>query len=353
MRLVGKSALLVSPGCRQSPLYDPQPGEIGFRGNALNGRNREKMTRDTPDPQDLPGNGFQDHIGRRQTACDHITPAMVDRFLATIPGMTGTTPGKAPHHGEPDRNHLPPGFHWCLAPPAEPSHRLGEDGHPRLGTFLPALPYTRRMWAGGSISFHGSLAEGDTIARETTIEAITRKSGSRSEMIFVTLAHEISVSGRKVVSERQDLVYLPPLAPDHAPGRSGKPASIPTRENTATEAPLAVFVTDPVLLFRYSAITFNGHRIHYDADHARNIEGHAGIVVHGPLLATLLANEAARLLRGKGQPLAHFDFRARAPLFCGETVALFAVPSGADNNALELAARCHEDGRLIMSASAG
>lgn len=267
-----------------------------------------------------PADGFAEWIGREETATDIVTPSLVERFMAVVPGRASASP-------------LPLCLHWCLAPIAEPADRLGRDGHPRLGTHLPPIPLPRRMWAGGTIEFHDDLRVGDEVNRISTIRSIEPKTGRTGRLAFVTLHHAYRTSRGIAVSEIQDVVYREPSG---AAGSGEAAAAIST--------PRTRFETDPVLLFRYSAITFNGHRIHYDQPYATGTEGYPGLVVHGPLIATLLAN----LARDEIGTTKQFRFRGRAPLICGEALELFCAPAG---GGIKLEARSG-DGRLVMTAEA-
>lgn len=271
-----------------------------------------------------PEDGFESWIGRQEIDSEQITRSLVERFLSVVPARDAAA------------ERLPLCLHWCLAPIAEPAGQLGPDGHPKLGTHLPPVPLPRRMWAGGQLEFHDDLRIGDDAQRLSTIRSIERKSGRSGTLVFVTVQHEIRTIRGLAVNEMQDLVYRePPGAPQQKP--AGNPANAPS-----AGAKLRI-ATDPVLLFRYSALTFNGHRIHYDAPYAMQVEGYPGLVVHGPLMATLLANLARQEL-GR---LTQFSFRGRAPLFCGETLELFATAKG---KGLELEARSGDDGRVVMTA---
>lgn len=293
---------------------------------------------------------WKDWIGRRTSFHDTITQAMAERFLAAVPGLNNTP---VPADGEA----VPPCFHWCLSPVSEPAENLGRDGHPRLGIHVPPVPLERRMWAGGELSFLDNLRIGDHVTRETVIRSVEHKQGRSGELVFVTLEHEFSTRRGVAARERQDLVYR------GSPG-SGQPQASPSSAMLAAtpdSPPLMRFSTDPVLLFRYSAITFNAHRIHYDRDYAISTEGYDGVVVHGPLLATLLAQVARR----ESGRLSKLNFRGHSPLICGEPAAIhgshhMAGPGsemdytralhGEDGN--HFAIICEKDGRLIMTATA-
>ncbi len=231
----------------------------------------------------------------------------------------------APGTGDP----LPPFFHQVYFWDPQPPAALGRDGHAATGGLIPDLGLPRRMWAGSRLSFHAPLRAGIRATRHSRLLAATRKTGRSGELAFVTLRHEIHQRGGLALTEDQDLVYRPEGAPAGTPPRA--PLSAEAREKRRF---------DPVLLFRYSALTLNGHRIHYDADYARDIEGYPGLVVHGPLLAQYLMLMATRHLG----PLAGFSFRATAPL-CLPEIATFALAG----TRLWVAG---EDGRQCMEAEA-
>ena len=185
---------------------------------------------------------------------------------------------------------------------------IGVDGHPTTGDFLPPVPLPRRMWAGGELELLEPLRVGDDVTRFSRIESIDSKMGRSGRLCFVTLAHEISVKGDIRIRERQDIVYREAALP----AESARPAvQEPIAKPFAAEQ---VFDPSPALLFRYSALTFNSHRIHYDLDYATRAEGYPGLVVHGPLQATLLLHHAARIA---GSPPRYFSYRAVAALTSG------------------------------------
>jgi len=230
-------------------------------------------------------------IGRTETRTDVVTASLIERYRATIFD-----------HLWPTGDAAPMGLHWCLAPIAIAGNELGHDGHPQKGGFLPPIPLPSRMWAGGEVRFHSPLMEGDSVNRNSRIASITQKTGSSGPLVFVAVEHEYSVGDRVAISERQDLVYK-----HSAPKNTGSSA-----ENKKPPTVPDAIIMDEVTLFRYSALTFNGHRIHYDRDYARSEEGYPGLVVHGPLQATLLMNHAAHLCEGIP---ARFSYRGVSPLF--------------------------------------
>ncbi len=241
-------------------------------------------------------------------------------------------PGPLPEAGA----QLPPFWHYIYFWDAQPPAALGRDGHPKTGGFIPDTGLPRRMWAGGSLGFHHPVLIGQPAEKRTTISDVKQKSGRTGPLALVTLSHEFVQEGRICITEQQNLIYREDPGPD-MPKPEVKPA--PTDES---QRDISAFT--PTLLFRYSALTFNGHRIHYDRDYCREVEGYPGLVVHGPLLAQLLINQAERLLG----PLAAFSFRATAPLFDFETADICAKPEGAG---LSLWVR-GPNGRLCMTAEA-
>jgi len=203
------------------------------------------------------------------------------------------------------REILPPFFHHLYFWEPQPPGALGRDGHPKVGGLIPDLGLPRRMWAGGRLTFHAPLRVGLQATKSTRVLSAVRKEGRTGPLAFVTLQHEMTQSGQLCVTEEQDLVYR--ADPDPA-----APRPIPPMAPDGGDLREVAF--DSTLLFRYSALTFNGHRIHYDEAYARNVEGYDGLVVHGPLLAQLLMLEAG--------PLSGFDFRATAPLMHHEAAVL-------------------------------
>ncbi|MBU3740537.1 MAG: acyl-CoA dehydrogenase [Rhodoferax sp.] len=236
---------------------------------------------------------------------------------------------------------LPPLWHWLYFLPQAPQSELGADGHPRTGGFLPPVPLPRRMWAGGRITWHAPIQLGERLRKTTTIVSVRHKSGRSGDLVFLVLRHVFTrAHGVSLITEEQDLVY-------RAPAQPGDPAPQP-QAATADAMWSRTIVPDPVLLFRYSALTFNGHRIHYDRPYATDVEGYGGLVVHGPLIATLLADLVSREL--SGAQLRSFSFRAVRPLLdlnafqlCGKLAR--------DGKQVELWSRDHE-GWLTMQAQA-
>lgn len=203
---------------------------------------------------------------------------------------------------------LPPLWHWMYFWDAAPHSQLGPDGHPARGGFLPPVPLPRRMWAGGRLVFHVALPLDIDATRTSTIKQVELKNGASGTLAFVTVQHAISVDGTLCISEEHDIVYRAAAAALASPLPSA-PARPAPQDATWSRR----IVPDPVLLFRYSALTFNGHRIHYDRPYVTGVEGYPGLIVHGPLIATLLADLVRRAL--PHATLRSFDFRAVGPLF--------------------------------------
>ena len=240
-------------------------------------------------------------IGRERTVEDIITPRLA-RSLKAVLDLDGPSDlGDA----------APVGIHWCLAPDIVPMREIGVDGHPARGGFLPPIPFPRRMWAGGELKFSGTFSIGDIVTKRSVIEDVVLKSGRSGEMIFVTLRHHYETPRGPALTERQDIVYR---GLEGSAAKSSPQASIEAADQTrAIDA-------NPVLLFRYSAITFNGHRIHYDQPYTTGEENYPGLVFHGPLQATLLLALASELHEGVLPET--FAFRSVSPLFAGGTPKL-------------------------------
>jgi len=206
---------------------------------------------------------------------------------------------------------LPPLWHWLYFLPAAPHSELGREGHARPGGFLPPVPLPRRMFAGGRFGFHAPLLIGQTARRVGTVTAVEEKQGRSGRLVFVTIRYEVSTDGIPVLTEEQDLVYREAAAGPEVPEPGAEP--IPEAAWTRTVTP------NEVMLFRFSALTFNAHRIHYDHPYVTQVEGYPHLIVHGPLTALLLAHLARQ--RGPGR-LVRFAFRGRAPLFADGPFAL-------------------------------
>ncbi len=243
---------------------------------------------------------FAPWIGRTETVADFIAAAPAEAAAATLDDAEVRFPDGTP---------LPPLWHWFYFLPKAPQSRIGPDGHPHRGDFLPPIPLPRRMFAGARLRFFTPLTVGRPAVRESVIRSIAGKSGSSGALAFVTIGSVIRQDGRLCLEEEQDIVYRGKGALAPAPSPPSTPAALPEVPEPSWEEKV---VPDPVLLFRFSALTFNGHRIHYDRPYATDVEGYPGLVVHGPLTAMLLM----RLVRRHaGRPVHSFSFRGLAPLF--------------------------------------
>ncbi|MER7717720.1 MaoC family dehydratase N-terminal domain-containing protein [Streptomyces flaveolus] len=216
---------------------------------------------------------------------------------------------------------LPPLWHWLYLLDRPAQAELGEDGHPRDGLFLPPLAERRRMFGGGRSEFHAPIRVGDLVTRRSEVVSVRTRKGGSGWLLLVTVRHSFSVQGELRTMEEQDIVYKQPDAAPRPP--------VPTLSVTdeAAPAPWSFSLTpDPTLLFRFSALTYNAHRIHYDRDYARDVEGYPDLVVHGPLLALALLE----LPRGFApeRTVTSFAFRSKAPLFAPEAFVVSGTPDG-------------------------
>jgi len=218
-----------------------------------------------------------------------------------------------------DGDPLPPLWHWLYFLEGLPSGELGRDGHPARGGFLPPVPLANRMWAGGRLSFLRPLPIGARVRKTSRVLAVDHKNGRAGDLVFVTVVHELAaLSGELLVREEHDIVYKDASPP---PAGGGEDRSEPLAAGACSRP----FAPDSTTLFRYSALTFNGHRIHYDQDYCRNVEGYANLVIHGPLTATMLAGFAEQ---AGGRQLREFAYRGLRPALLGETLTLAAEFSG-------------------------
>jgi 3-methylfumaryl-CoA hydratase len=268
-------------------------------------------------------------IGREEARTERILARAAEAMAATLDLQA------APAAGDP----LPPGWQWLFFNPAVARSGLGTDGHPKRGGFLPPIELPRRMWAGSRLRYLADLPVEAEATRRSRILKVENKTGKRGALWFVTVEHTTTCAGQACIVEEQDIVYREPTPP-------GTPAPTLQRHDGVAQWSVEI-MPDNTLLFRYSALTFNGHRIHYDQAYARNEEGYADLVVHGPLTATLLQQLA--LAQGGGRPLARFDFRGVSPLFVGRAFRLEGREAG--DGTLALWAR-GPDGELAMSATA-
>lgn len=270
-------------------------------------------------------------LGRTEEARDVVTAGPLDRLSATLDRDD-------PPHADGDP--VPPLGHWMYFLPSARQSDIGPDGHPKRGGFLPPVHrLPRRMWAGSRVTFPGEIRVGDRIVRRSTIAAIKEKAGKAGPLVFVTVRHEIGGADEPpAIVDEQDIVYR---GVEAAPA-GAKPETMPEGAWRRTLMP------DAVQLFRYSALTFNGHRIHYDRDYTTQVEGYPGLVVHGPLTATLLVDLIRR--KALGARIEAFSFRAVSPLFDGREMSVNADPPDPDGKVKLWAANA--TGALAVSAEA-
>ena len=260
----------------------------------------------TSKAEKLDADKLRQWIGHEEQVNDVITPDLIRKFYATfdleepVPQMGQTAPRL---------------IHFCLAQAATPTAALGTDGHPGRGHFLPPVPLPRRMWAGGRLNFRRDLRVGDSVRRVSRIADVVPKNGRAGLLCFVTVEHVIGVDGHAVLNESQDIVYR-----GFEEGVSTKLAE-PAKAGNEQQRVEA----SPQLLFRYSALTFNSHRIHYDRRYVSEVEHYPGLVVHGPLQATLLVNFATKI---HGAMPSSFTFRSLSPLFDYDPFILHAEEDG-------------------------
>jgi 3-methylfumaryl-CoA hydratase len=274
---------------------------------------------------------LQAWVGRTEERADRVTPVPLAALAATLdrddpPPVDGSA--------------IAPLRHWLYFLPLYRRSETGPDGHVKRGGFLPPVPLPRRMWAGGRLEFRHPLRVGDAIERVSRIVSVNHKQGRTGELVFVLVRHEVRARGDVAIVEEHDIVYRDPPAPGETPpAPKAAPPDAPWRQDV---------VPDDVLLFRYSALTFNGHRIHYDRRYVTTVEGYPGLIVHGPLIATLLVD----LARDHCAPsdIATFSFRAVKPVF---DVAPFAVCGARepDGKTVRLWAQ-DTGGHLAMEATA-
>ena len=278
---------------------------------------------------------WQPWIGRQEERDDVLTPALVARWCATL------------DRAFPAGDAAPQGLHWCLATPDAATASLGPDGHPRRddpASLLPPIPLPRRMWAASKLRFHAPLRVGEKVRRVSRVASISEKTGASGALAFVEIAHETFGAAGLAVSEVQTLVYR-----EASP--AGAPPAPPVLGADKFDAGgwqwCRRVTPSPALLFRYSALTFNSHRIHYDAPYACGAENYRGLMVHGPLMATLLLDLARRELGENA--LTHFAFRALSPAIAGEELVLVGRRADAGYEFGAFAG----DGRQVVAASGG
>lgn len=272
---------------------------------------------------------YEQWIGRREVTDDELSLAPALAAAATFDDtLTPFAKG----------SELPPLWHWFYFLPRAPLALLDVDGHPQRGGFMPPIPYPRRMFAGARMRFHQPLIIGRPARREALIRDIRQKSGRSGSLAFVSVLCQIYQNERLCIEEEQDIVYREPGPPVAAP-RPGDWPPLPVGAWSRIVTP------DPRLLFRFSALTFNAHRIHYDRPYAVQEEGYPGLVVHGPLTAVLLMELVRRQI---AQPVREYSFRGLAPLF---DLAPFRLVAAAEQGRVALEAQ-GPDGTVAMRADA-
>jgi len=280
-------------------------------------------------------NHLQEWLGKTESLEDTVTAAPVKALSATL-----DRPDPAPSKG----SFLPELWHWLYFLPHARQSEIGPDGHPQRGGFLPPVPLPRRMWAGSRVQWLAPLLIGDEIKRFSKIESVTHKAGRTGDLIFVLVKHEISNQHGLALVEEHDIVYR------DAPGLDDKPvAATPAPTNAKWSKTIT---PDDVLLFRYSALTFNGHRIHYDRQYVTEVEGYPGLIVHGPLIATLLVDLVRQSI--PECKLKSFEFRAIRPTFDIHSFKVSARPDlekDPSGKTISIWAEDHQ-GWLTMQATA-
>lgn len=254
---------------------------------------------------------FAEWIGRGSESEDIVSDRLLRSYRAILEPLLAPVPEGA----------APLGLHWCLSPAIAPMAELGPDGHPAKNRDLPPIPQARRMWAGGSIETLDLLRVGDRVRRVTTIADVVRKTGRSGDLWFVAVDHQYLTARGPAIRERHDIVYREPPKPGLAAGAA---------RDGDSERQIGQSWTvemSPTLLFRYSAITFNGHRIHYDFPYATTVEGCEGLVVHGPLQATLMLNLA---VARRGAVPRKFEYRGVSPAIAGHALTVCAAGVGED-----------------------
>jgi 3-methylfumaryl-CoA hydratase len=276
---------------------------------------------------------LRDWIGRSETVTDTVTPTPCAALSATF-----DRDAERPSAGTP----LPALWHWLYFLPLHKRSDIGADGHAKRGRFLPPVALPRRMWAGSQFEFHAPIRVGDTITRTSTIHDVTEKTGRTGPLVFVKVRHEIRRAGEeaKLLTEFHDIVYREAPKPGEA---APAPVTAPASATWERE-----WVPDDVLLFRYSALTFNGHRIHYDRKYVTEVEGYPGLVVHGPMLATLMLD----LLRHERPDavLTRYEFKALRPVFDINTFRVCGEPQG-DGRTVKLWVRDHEGAQNMVATA--
>ena len=286
------------------------------------------------------GYEFEEWCGKTEVSQDVIDPALAARLRTTLLHDEQTL----------STEFLPTLGHWCFFQSPAPAHLLSEDGHPQRGGFLPPIPLPRRMWAGGKLEFFAQIPIGATLTRHSTIDSIQAKEGRSGKLVFVTIRHEYWQEEIKLLTEHQELVFREAATNTHSDATSRKTLGVTPPNELTVPLYSQTLSGDPVTLFRFSALTFNSHRIHYDRDYAVNVEGYAGLVVHGPLLATQLAHFAEQNFALRDGRLGSFSFKAVSPIVDAQNYTLCAGNRSNDGRVPLWIIK--DDGVLAMRAEA-
>jgi 3-methylfumaryl-CoA hydratase len=284
-------------------------------------------------PPSPPCADLREWIGRSETLHDQLSPTPLIALTATLDRDAESFAPGTP---------LPPLWHWLYFLPMHRQSEIGPDGHAKRGGFLPPVPLPRRMWAGSRFEFRSPICVGDAVARTSTINDVTTKEGRTGQLVFVKVRHELRCNGvaEPAIVEFHDIVYRDAKRPtDVEPPPQAAPQDAPWQRD---------IVPDDVLLFRYSALTFNGHRIHYDRRYVTQVEGYPGLIVHGPLIATLLMDLLRRQM--PQAQVSTFRFKAVRPTFDLHPLRVNGALQP-DGKTVKLWAQDHE-GWLTMDAVA-
>lgn len=263
---------------------------------------------------------FDEWCGKTEVSQDVIDPALAARLRTTLLNDEQTL----------STEFLPTLGHWCFFQSPAPAHLLSEDGHPQRGGFLPPIPLPRRMWAGGKLEFFAQIPIGATLIRHSTIDSIQAKEGRSGKLVFVTIRHEYWQEKTKLLTEHQDLVFREAATNANSDATGNKTLGLTSPIESTAPLYSQTLCGDAVTLFRFSALTFNSHRIHYDRNYAVNVEGYAGLVVHGPLLATQLAQFAEKNFETSDRRLGSFSFKAVSPIVDTQNYTLCAGNKNSD-----------------------
>ena len=274
---------------------------------------------------------IQSWVGKEVRVVDDLSPTKartLSNALAREPGETGEL-----RTGD----HLPPGWQWLYFLDTPNAHMTGSDGHPKTGDFLPPVPLPRRMWAAGKFAIGAPMVLGTPAEKHSTVSSVDTKNGSTGQLVFVTVDHSVVQNGQTCIEEQQTIVYRE--MPDG-------PSPLPAGKQAPDDCDWSITIRpNPILLFRFSALTYNAHRIHYDRHYAVEEEHYPALVVHSPLQAILLANSVQEHL---GPTLSDFSFRAQRPLFDTDE---FSVCGKVEGDSVRLWTRSH-DGFIATSAKA-